>query len=472
MTISVRPLFEKGKTYELFVLFDSGFKNESRYLNVQDKKTGATFKVEIPVAPDASWGLFSTKTISFVCTEVTERGPEFALTEKYFPKPAKPKVGAKLCISESEKVEFKASLIYSPVSHQPDSDQPFEIAKQVAAMMNTDGGTLYLGVNDAGYVTGIENDYPMLGQAPILMNEKTDAEWTYHADLDSYQRKFRTAILLYLGVDAAGRLNDNIKVHVDEKSGLTYLVVTIPFGEDVTYLGRDESVVFRLGASVQFLKGRDRDQYVRTRFYGRGEKTAKDALELFQKENESLKAKLAKAETEISKSLKAGDVKTIDKAFEKVVSVYGKKAQYEPDAGFSLEQKVLDAFEHPSGILYKAGEIGQRMKPCIGQKSWSSAYEALLALFAELDPIKFEELPDNDEFCRPQKKGDVPYFVRKGNRVHLKNASAYLGPNGDVRADLRCGKSKASFLDEKSLVRRLMTHFGVDVKDIRIWNGK
>ena len=472
MTISVSQAYEKGKAYEMLVLFDSGFKAKAdRYLNVLDSKSGTAFKVEVPVAPDESWGSLNGKTLQFVCTEVTDRGPEFALAEKYFPKPAKPKVGAKLGISESEKVEFKTSLIYSPVSHQPDSDQPFEIAKQVAAMMNTDGGTLYLGVNDAGYVTGIENDFPVLGQAAIKMKEKTDAEWTYHQNADGYKQKFRNAIYFYLGPEAASRLNGNVKELVDEESNLSYLMVLVPPSEDAVYLGYEESIVFRMGASVHFLRGRARDQYVKNRFYGKGEKTVKDALELFQKENEALKKQLASLEEQQNKLLEKGDDKAVDKALDKVISVYGKKYLYEKDAGFALEKDILAGIEKPAGILYKAGEPGQRMYPCSKRNTWHRVYEALLRLCSDLDPVKFESLPENELFCKAKRKDMPPYFARKGNGIHLDDASEYLGSNQDVRADLRCG-IRDNFLDASSLPRRLMTYFGIEAKDVRIWNGK
>lgn len=45
---------------------------------------------------------------------------------------------------ESENIEFKAKL----------SD---EIYKEVIAFANTDGGTIYIGVDDEGNVVGLEN---------------------------------------------------------------------------------------------------------------------------------------------------------------------------------------------------------------------------------------------------------------------------------------------------------------------------
>lgn len=62
--------------------------------------------------------------------------------------------------SEGKTVEFKTSLVYPPNNHmRPDPDtQSLEIMKEVCALLNAEGGTLYVGVNDFGMGVGIEND--------------------------------------------------------------------------------------------------------------------------------------------------------------------------------------------------------------------------------------------------------------------------------------------------------------------------
>ena len=141
---------------------------------------------------------------------------------KYFTPVAKTKKGANIGLKEGLTVEFKKSLIYSAVTGQPDSDQPFEIAKQIAAFMNAGGGDLYMGVDDNGFVTGIENDLPVLSDAPILMNAKTDKSWSYSPNIDGYKRKLANAVIFYLG-EAAPSLMDAMQDIVDETSGLTYI---------------------------------------------------------------------------------------------------------------------------------------------------------------------------------------------------------------------------------------------------------
>ena len=460
MTISVSPLFEKNETYSLYVLFVDP---RGRYVNVRHEGSGYTYRIETPVAPTKGLASLRDKTADFLCTEVTERGPEFALAPKYFAAAPKFVRGGNIGLHEGKTIEFKRSLVYSPSNHKPDADQPFEIAKQIAAFMNTEGGDLYLGVDDDGFVTGIENDYPVLNQATIMMDDKTDEAWTYSATVDGYRRKLMNAVLAYLGESAAGWLDD-FEEKTDEGSGLTYLKVHVRPSDDITYLGREQSVVSRADATVSFLSGRERDQYVKQRFFLRGEKSTAEAIAAFKAECADLRKKLADAKSALEDALVKGSAAGMSK----VISIYGTQYKLEENACFPLDEKFLK-FDKPRGLVYKRGEFGQRLMTC-PKKTWQSLYEQLLILCAELDPVKFAALPDNPDFepkrhCARTK----PNFVRKNDRVRLPSSSDYLGKDKDIRANLQ-GASKAAFLSPTSLPRRLMAHFGIAAEDIRIWH--
>lgn len=462
MTITVNQVYKKGEKYGLKVLFVDA---KNQYLNMIDK-SGAAFKVEVPILPIKGINSLKDHLVEVVCTELTERGPEFTLAEKYFKSPVPIVRGSNIGLSEGLTVEFKRSLIYSPTAHQPDADQPFEIAKQIAAFMNTAGGDLYLGVDDDGYVTGIENDYPVLGDALIMMGDKTDKGWSYSAKLDGYQRKLVNAVTMYLGYVAPSLL-DKMEDIKDEASGLTYLKIHVNPSPDVVYLGREESVVYRAGASVLFLKGRDREQYVRNRFALAGEKSIAEALEAFKKENEELRKKNQKIEQKLATALQEGNAKAIDKQ----ITISGKKYCVERETGLPLDEKFLVALDKPHGLVYRAGVLHeQRLFPCHAKMTWQALYEELLRFCAERDPTKFAALPDIAEF-KPKKKGAKPNFVRKSMRVKLAASSEYLGAKGDIRANLQVA-SKAAFLNPTSLPRRIMDYFGIAAEDIRIWTGK
>ena len=63
---------------------------------------------------------------------------------------------------ESDKVEFKSSLRWDYNTSQLNKDLEFVVAKTIAAMLNSKGGILFIGVNDKGQIIGIEKDYPTL----------------------------------------------------------------------------------------------------------------------------------------------------------------------------------------------------------------------------------------------------------------------------------------------------------------------
>ena len=89
---------------------------------------------------------------------------------------------------ESGTQEFKTSMVYPPNNQmQPDErTQNKNVLKGVCAFLNsTLGGTLYVGVNDLGHVTGIANDMKFLR----------------HSSIDTYLRYIQDTIKAKLGID-------------------------------------------------------------------------------------------------------------------------------------------------------------------------------------------------------------------------------------------------------------------------------
>jgi hypothetical protein len=113
---------------------------------------------------------------------------------------------------EGERVEFKASLCYSykvPVKLEPalrrralEQDRPAlekEVLKSIAAFLNTNGGTLLIGVDDAGTVLGIEPDFEMVGRKP---------------DADGWQLHFRNCVMEHLDPDVWSSMRLSLE-HLD-----------------------------------------------------------------------------------------------------------------------------------------------------------------------------------------------------------------------------------------------------------------
>ncbi len=59
---------------------------------------------------------------------------------------------------ESEKVEFKSTLRMNIHTNLPDRKIEHSVLKTISALMNSEGGTLVIGVSDDGEVSGIEKD--------------------------------------------------------------------------------------------------------------------------------------------------------------------------------------------------------------------------------------------------------------------------------------------------------------------------
>ena len=96
---------------------------------------------------------------------------------------------------------------------------------------------------------------------------------------------------------------------------------------------------------------------------------------------------------------------------------------------------------------------------------WKECYVALLKILSDVDPEKFNGLPDAKE-VQPL-RGSGVNFARRGGNVRLKNPSDYLGGKSDIRANIS-GISRNSFVGEKALVRRGIDYFGVDLADLAV----
>ena len=99
-----------------------------------------------------------------------------------------------IAAGESGHVEFKASLRHPAETNRDTPPKTLEamVAKTIAAFMNTEGGTLLVGVSDSGDVLGIEHDFKTLGKS---------------RDVDGWERTFRTAMRHMLGRDAANAIS-------------------------------------------------------------------------------------------------------------------------------------------------------------------------------------------------------------------------------------------------------------------------
>jgi len=90
---------------------------------------------------------------------------------------------------ENRFVEFKAALRWNIHTNQPDSKIEKSSLKTLVAFMNSDGGTLYVGVHDSGELLGIEEDHfpsndKFLLHFGNLFADKIGREFTKYIDYE------------------------------------------------------------------------------------------------------------------------------------------------------------------------------------------------------------------------------------------------------------------------------------------------
>ena len=116
--------------------------------------------------------------------------------------------------------------------------------RALAAFLNTDGGTLLVGVKDDRTVTGIEADYPYVGGSP-----------------DGWCRTFDTVSSNALGTNAQSRVD----LQMEPWEGHTIAVVRCPPpGQDATWIGNDLFV--RHTAWTEKLSAKDAVEWCNQRF--------------------------------------------------------------------------------------------------------------------------------------------------------------------------------------------------------------
>ncbi len=78
------------------------------------------------------------------------------------PEPERPSVAELVKLGESATLEFKSSARWNLLAGGRDERLEHRILVTLAAFMNADGGTLLVGVDDAGNALGLEHDYSLL----------------------------------------------------------------------------------------------------------------------------------------------------------------------------------------------------------------------------------------------------------------------------------------------------------------------
>lgn len=155
-----------------------------------------------------------------------------------------------IAAGESARVEFKSTARFNVRSGQRDDRIEAVVAKTVAGFLNSSGGTLLIGVDDAGTVLGLDDDLSLM-KSP---------------DLDRYELWLHDYLTRVLGAPAVAQVRVSFPdvagtpiCRVDVSASPRPVFVRAPKGEDVQFF-------VRLGNSTRQLSVSEAIEYAAQHF--------------------------------------------------------------------------------------------------------------------------------------------------------------------------------------------------------------
>ena len=150
--------------------------------------------------------------------------------------------------SEGANLEFKASLRYDIRKNEVSKEIERAIMKTVVGFLNADGGTILIGVNDAGTVCGLKNDYQSLPKK----------------NRDGFENHFATLLKTMVGLTFA----KYVQIYFDNISGEDVCHIRVQASHKPAYLKNDNKEEFfvRIGNSTQPFSMTDNADYIKTHF--------------------------------------------------------------------------------------------------------------------------------------------------------------------------------------------------------------
>lgn len=202
-----------------------------------ERDTGHEYWVEVPEQPD--------DLDAAIDAEAEEASGE---TEP--PKRAGTATADLIAAGESKHIEFKQTARVNLHTKQRDPVIEQMVIKSIAGFMNAEGGTLLIGVTDAGEVFGIESDYKTLGKKQ---------------DQDGFALWLNSLLDNVLGPTAAS----GVHLGFEEHPGGTICRVDVEVGKGPTFVrgSKGEADLYvRLNNATRRLNTAEALEYVRTRW--------------------------------------------------------------------------------------------------------------------------------------------------------------------------------------------------------------
>ncbi|MFC1737756.1 Eco57I restriction-modification methylase domain-containing protein [Planctomycetota bacterium] len=144
---------------------------------------------------------------------------------------------------ESHCLEFKETLQYNTYTEETDKDVLHSSLKTIAAFLNTDGGTLLIGVSDDSEIKGLDKDL----------------QFVHKHNVDGFEQKLRSLLNDRFEPTPLGK----VEVEFLELQDGTICRVDVQSANDITHL--DNEVYIRDGNRTKKLEGPDLTKWIQQR---------------------------------------------------------------------------------------------------------------------------------------------------------------------------------------------------------------
>lgn len=158
-------------------------------------------------------------------------------------------IGGLVADGEGPVVEFKETARVNVHTGAPDRALESVVVKTVAGFLNAAGGTLVIGINDAGVPVGLDRDVASLSRS----------------NLDGYELFLRTLLNPAIGADLCARVG----VEFPELDGTQVCALRIPSAARPVWVrsGNDKTLFVRSGNSTQPLDSEQAHEYVTSHWH-------------------------------------------------------------------------------------------------------------------------------------------------------------------------------------------------------------
>lgn len=217
---------------------------------VTDRDARAKLRAELDGLVAHLYGLteeeFAHILATFPIVEQSVKDAALAAYRRFAPKPLDKQIAAFLAAGESATVEFKSSARWDRKENRPNKVLEQVIVKTIAAFLNSEGGTLLIGVDDGRKPVGLVDDYKTLGK---------------RQDRDGYENWLTTLLLDSLGKETSLL----IRTKFCELGGCDVCMVEASSSPKPAYLkeANAENLYIRTGNSTRLLTSREAVEYVK-----------------------------------------------------------------------------------------------------------------------------------------------------------------------------------------------------------------